>query len=767
MKQGMLFNLPGKDLQKEKEERKKTRNKVENPKKVPKTTTAKRQGNTLAKRVEAIKANVREMKKDADKYQIITSEPELAKYIANIHKNNIAAIDTETNSLDPILGQVVGFCFYTPGQKPCYVPTNHTNLNGDRLEGQLSNKIVAHFLETVLDIKWIFHNAKFDYRFIFNSTGLKLRVYWDTMIAGKCLNENEENHKLKILHAKYILKNVEVGKESTFDALFEGMGFNYVPIEDGYIYAAGDALKTFELFEFQFPFLDPEHQVCQSKGLTKMAKMYHEIEMAVLPVVGDMEEAGVAIDFERASSLATEYNAKMKVTEAKIEKALAKLEFKTLKPEQLSKLSNPINVGSPTQLAIIIYDLMGLVSPERKSPRGTGASILQAFVDRKVIHYELFALILEHRGLSKLLGTYIEKLPQLVKEKTGRIHGSFNQYGAKTGRFSSSDPNLQNIPSKNKEIRKMFKAGTGNVFIGCDYSQQEPRVLAHLCWVLFGDPQMKNAYAQGKDLYAWMASEIYKKDYDDCKEFRPDGSKNPEGKKRRDSVKSIILGLMYGRGTKAIAEQLGWTVQEAQRVTDLFFNSFPAIKMVIDYFLKMGKEHGYVETAYGRKRRIPEIGLPAFQFFTSAGEELELKDEMLYFYKKLSNMKFDDKKDLINDLWFKNKIRVADNGGKIADAERQCLNSVIQGSSADITKKAMIALANNKQLKDLGFFIVLTVHDEIIGECPEENALECLNLMESIMIAAPSDEITVPMKCDGEIVRYWYGEDITNELKKI
>lgn len=765
LKQGMLFKVPGMNLQKEKEERKKTRNKVENKKKPPKSKIAKKQGNTLAKRIEVIKANVREMKKDADKYEIITTEPELARYMIDIYKNNIAAIDTETNSLDPILGQVVGFCFYTPGRKAVYVPTNHTDLQGNRLEGQLSNKDVARFLEAVVNVKWIFHNAKFDYRFIFNSTGLKLRVYWDTQIAAKCLNENEDNHKLKPLHAKYVLKDVSLGKEVTFDKLFDGMPFNYVPIEDGYIYAAGDAIKTFELYEFQYPFLTAEHEVCQSRDLTKLAKMYHEIEMEVLPVVAEMENAGVEIDNERAKKLSTEYNERLKSVEEKINAIISKMDFSGLKPELIAKLDNPVNIGSPTQLAIIIYDLLGIKSPNPKMPRGTGAPILEELVAKKVPYYELFELILEHRGLSKLIGTYIDKMPQLVNEKTGRLHGSFHQYGAKTGRFSSSDPNLQNIPSRNKEIRKMFKAADGNVIIGCDYSQQEPRVLAHLTWTLFGDSRMKDAYAEGRDLYSWMASEIYQMPYDECKEFRPDGSVNPEGKKRRSSVKSIILGLMYGRGTKAIADQLGWTYQEAQRVTDMFFKSFPAIKDVIDYYLNMARSFGYVETVYGRKRRLPEINLPLFEFYMN-GKQLEVKDEIAYFYKKMARMKPDEKKAFAKRLKQDHGIKVIDNGGKIAEAERQCLNSVIQGSSADITKKAMIALHKNKRLKELGYFIILTVHDEVLMEGPEEHALEAAEIMSKVMIEAPSDEITVPMKCDSEIVRFWYGDDITNELKK-
>ena len=765
MKQGMLFKVPGMDLEKEKAQRKKTRSKVSNKKTAPKRTTPRRQGNKLAKKIEAIKANVHEMKKDAHKYEILTSEHDLEKYIHAIKKNGIAAIDTETNSLDPILGQVVGFCFYTPGQKPVYVPTNHTNLQNERLDGQLTNELVGRYLQIVKNVKWIFHNAKFDYRFILNSTGIKLNIYWDTLIAAKCLNENENNHKLKPLHAKYVLKNADLGKEVTFDKLFDGMGFNYVPIEDGYVYAAKDALITFELYEFQYPFLTPTHDVCQSRELTKMAKMYHEIEMKVLPVVADMEEHGVEIDRDYAQSLSEQYNEKLKEVEDKINAILNKIDFSGLKPELAAKLDNPINIGSPTQLAIIIYDVLGIEPINKKSPRGTGAPILEALVDKKVPYYELFELILEHRGLSKLLGTYIEKLPQLVKDKTGRLHGSFNQYGAKTGRFSSSDPNLQNIPSRNKEIRKMFKAKEGNVIIGCDYSQQEPRVLAHLAWVLFGDARMKDTYAEGKDLYAWMASEIYEKPYEECKEFRPDGSVNPEGKKRRSSVKSIILGLMYGRGTKAIADQLGWTFHEAQRITDLFFKTFPAIRDVIDFYIDMAKTAGYVETTYGRKRRLPEINLPLFEFYKN-GKQLAVKDEIAYFYKKMSRMKPDEKKAFAFRLKTDHGIKVVDNGGKIAEAERQALNSVIQGSSADITKKAMIDLHNNKRLAELGYFIILTVHDEVLIEGPEEYALEAAKIMEQTMIKAPSDVITVPMKCDSEIVKRWYGEDVTDELKK-
>jgi DNA polymerase I-like protein with 3'-5' exonuclease and polymerase domains len=222
---------------------------------------------------------------------------------------------------------------------------------------------------------------------------------------------------------------------------------------------------------------------------------------------------------------------------------------------------------------------------------------------------------------------------------------------------------------------------------------------------------------------------------------------------------------MYGRGTQAVADQLGWSKEKAQDIIDMFFNRFPAIKMVVDYYVNMAKEVGYVQTVYGRKRRLPEINLPEYGL-TYEATGLEVDDDVAsYYIQKLKKAWGSKKKELKDDL-LSQGIKVADNGGKIADAERQAMNSVVQGSSADITKRAMVALGRDERFREIGARMVLSVHDEIIARVPEEYALEAAELMSQIMIASCVDEIVVGMSCDAEVVREWAGKDIAHELEE-
>lgn len=461
-----------------------------------------------------------------DKYEIIRDEQALINFIDLCIRNEIVAIDTETTSLEPITTTIAGVCMYTPNHKSVYIPINHVSyITGALCVNQLSASIVSKQLSRLLNTKIIMHNAKFDIRVIKNQLGVMLTCYWDTMLCAKCLNENE-SAGLKDLHLKYC--NSEDSESLTYEKLFEGLEFTKVPIETAYLYASGDAIKTYELYEFQLLHIQKPH-------LTRVYDVFKNIEMKVLPVVVDMEETGVNIDLELANELSIKYHKILEEREQKFYETLKDYqkeidEYKLNNPNH--KLTDPINISSPTQLAILLYDILGLDSGDKKNPRGTGVEILNQ------LNHPLSKVILDYRETSKLLTTYIDKLPTSLNPKTHKIHCSFNQAGTYTGRFSSSDPNLQNIPSHNKEIRKMFVAGKDNVFISADYSQQEPRCLANLS----NDEHMINAYKEGKDIYAWIASFIYQLPYEQCLEFNPDGTKNPEGKERRTSVKSIILG---------------------------------------------------------------------------------------------------------------------------------------------------------------------------------------------------------------------------------
>lgn len=290
--------------------------------------------------------------------------------------------------------------------------------------------------------------------------------------------------------------------------------------------------------------------------------------------------------------------------------------------------------------------------------------------------------------------------------------------------------------------------------------QQEPRILAHIS----RDPNLLAAYAQNKDLYAWMASIVYQLPYDECLEFR-DGKENPEGKKRRDSMKILVLALMYGRGVDSTAEQLHVTKKAAQKIIDTFFNEFPSVKATIEDVQKGAREKGYVKTVSGRKRRLFDMQLPPFEILN--GDGTDPNDEIAdYFYARLVKARYYRDVLAIKDEAVKMELRVIDNRMKIADAERQCLNSVIQGSAADVTKIAMLELWRNARLNEIGFKMLVTVHDEIIGEAPIEHALEAESLLERIMIDSVADFISVPMKVDTECSDRWTGNSIKSTLSQ-
>lgn len=293
---------------------------------------------------------------------------------------------------------------------------------------------------------------------------------------------------------------------------------------------------------------------------------------------------------------------------------------------------------------------------------------------------------------------------------------------------------------------------------GCSESynrkQQEPRCLAFLSQ----DKHLLQAYAEGKDVYSSMASQIYNVPYEECKEFRPDGSTNEAGKKRRSSVKAIVLGIMYGRQANSIAEQTGMTVQEAEALIADFFDTFSGIKDFIDKSQQKCREKGYIEMIWGRKRRILDMMLPQYEFKGRNGEKLPANVVNNYM-RKLANMRGKQKDNLIYEAK-KLGIYIKDNTWKIAQAERQVVNSIIQGSSAEITKKAMILIGTDEKLRNLGYKMTLTIHDEIVGICPIENAKECAKRMEELMIEAPKDRLNIPMKVDIDVTACWYGESL-------
>lgn len=724
-----------------------------------------------------------------DKIELVTDPNRIEEYLHNTLKNGILAVDTETNGLDRIDGKIAGICLYTPGEKGIYIPVGHVSyMTNQPLKDNVPCETMENFFKVCNEhnVKYILHNAKFDMHILYWMIGVKIVPYWDTLIAGQLLNENEP-HGLKVLYQKYCVRADEEQQVAKFNTLFNGIEFNSIPPSVGYMYAAFDPIMTYELYKFQEQYLDKEvGQYCYRKGLERVADVFREIEMPLIEVVFDMEVQGVDIDTELAKELKDKYtyymnlavdNFKAQIIELEVAGAFDELRVKH--PDKFNKISElgdiKINIASNAQLVILFYDVLKLDPP--KGQRSVGEEQL------KQLHHPLVDCILEYRGMSKLLSTYIEAIPNHIAKKDGKLHANFNQYGAKTGRFSSSDPNLQNIPSKTKklsdgtvidaghDIRQMFIAGEGNVIIGGDFSQQEPRCLAHMSQ----DENMINAYLHGKDLYATIASKLYNKPYEECKEFRPDGTVNPEGKQRRSSVKPILLGIMYGRGVNSIAEQMNITKEEAQQVINDFYKQFPKVKEFVEFAQENARTYGFVETAWGRKRRLPNMQLDPIEITIenpnlistfnpldfSSTENTEVSDEVYYKYLRLMNRAYGrEAKEKVKQQAKAEGYKLVDNGGYIADAQRQCVNSIIQGSAADMTKIAMIQIHRNKRLRELGYKLIIPVHDEVLGVCPRENAKEVRDILEYIMVHVVDGKFEIPMKTDIECTYRWYGEGI-------
>jgi len=399
-----------------------------------------------------------------DNTEVIRTYDDLKSYIDDAIRNGIIAVDTETNnSLDPITCKLMGGCIYTPGRKNAYIPVNHIdNATGERLSDQLTEEQIREQFSRLCDIKCVYHNGKFDYEVLKCTCGLELPIYWDTMIGAKVLDENEHSAGLKQQYIDKIDPSIE---KYSIDHLFEGVQYAQVDPEIFALYAATDSYMTYKLYEWQLEkFSMPEHK--------KLFNMFMTVEMPVVKVVANMELAGVELDFQYADLLSKKYHGILDAIDKEAEQELAKLKPQidawrltdeanvkqaNKKGELAGKskseqLEDPISLSSPTQLSILLYDVLKVKPVSKKSPRGTGEDILTK------IDIPLCKIILKRRATSKLIDAFIDALPKTVNPATGRVHCHFNQYGAATGRFSSSEPNLQQIPSHEKSIRMIFKA---------------------------------------------------------------------------------------------------------------------------------------------------------------------------------------------------------------------------------------------------------------------------------------------------------------------
>lgn len=403
---------------------------INKTKKVKKSATTVTKSGSLITRIKNICDQVQKrLGHYAQELELIQDEQTLSNYIDVCIENNMISIDTETTGLDPICDQIVGVCIHTYNQKAAYIPINHISyITNTKLQGQLSVEQVAKQLQRLVDnnVKIIMFNAKFDIRVIRHQLGVYLTPSWCGFIASKCLKNNEEEGNLKYLWKKYCSQNKDA-EHFTFDKMFEGLKFNLIPITTAYLYASNDAKMTTELYDFQKEYLDETNEKCISCNLQKVAKLYKKIELPIIPIVADIEDQGVALDVAFCEELSKKYNEKLQQAEQAFQNELQNYQDQInayINTHPQTKLENPINISSPTQLAELFYDVLQVPAVSRKTPRGTGEEILEK------MGHPLGKLILEYRGIAKLLNTYIDKMPEILNKKTGRIHCSYNQYGA-------------------------------------------------------------------------------------------------------------------------------------------------------------------------------------------------------------------------------------------------------------------------------------------------------------------------------------------------
>ena len=701
--------------------------------------------------------------------KVIHDAETLNRYINKAISVDYLAFDTETNnSLDPLTCKVMGLCLYIPNTKPAYVPINHCKPGTEELlPNQVTEQEAKDALMRLKDTKIIMHNGKFDIRVINNTLGFYMPIWWDTMLAAQLLDENERAG-LKPQYKKYV--DPTIGTYN-IEKLFAGVPYAWVNPEVFALYAAIDSYDTYLLQQNQYDrFSQP--------GMENMFKLFSTIEVPVTLIVAKMEDDGIDLDMDFVTKLNNKYH-------AGLDKAISSMEnyldiYKTFIQmyQAEGKLDTPLNFNSTPQLQTLLYDILK-IPPLEGVGRATDANTLES-LNNEFVNY-----LLDYRHFSKLISAFTESLPKLRSPRDGKIHASFNQMGkeennVRTGRFSSTDPNLQQIPSHEKVMRLMFKASPGHVIVGGDFSQQEPRLLTHMC----KDPKLIETYNTGKDLYATIASFVFKKDYWECMERWEDGTPNPTGKGIRSKAKGLVLGIMYGMGPKLMASILKVEIDECKSILDEFYKMFPTVKEFTAGNEEMAKKYGYVEDYMGRRRHLPDINLP--QIEVRAKKKVAINSDV--FLDTLpyvidvddpkTSQEWLDKYNNNNKIYNYNKkvsfkeeaaaagVEVLDNGAFISKTLTQCTNARIQGGAASLTKKAMVEIANDKKLQELGFRLLIPVHDELLGECPAENAEEVQPLLVDAMIRAGKPECSVNMKVDTYCVKYWYSDEVENAIRE-
>ncbi|MEM9910127.1 MAG: DNA polymerase I [Pseudomonadota bacterium] len=597
-------------------------------------------------------------------YERVDDMARLEAWIEKINERGYVAFDTETTSLDEMQADLVGICLAVEPGEAAYIPLAHKDPGSDDLfgsdallEGQLDRDAVLNALRPVLEdasVLKIGQNMKYDAKIMANY-GIHVAPIDDTMLMSYALHSGIHNHGMDTLSERY-LDHTPIPIKEVLGSGKSMITFDKVPIDEAVKYAAEDADITLRLWMTFKPKLPA----------SRVTRVYETLERPLVPVLARMERRGILVDRETLSRMSNAFAQKMAGLEAEIHE-LAGENF---------------NVGSPKQLGEILFDKMGIEGGKRgkTGAYATGADVLEDLATE----HDLPARVLDWRQLSKLKSTYTDALQDHIDPDTGRVHTSYVQSGASTGRLASTDPNLQNIPIRTEEgrrIREAFVAGEGQTLVALDYSQIELRILAHMADI----PALKQAFADGLDIHAMTASEMFDVPLEDM---------TPEVRRR---AKAINFGVIYGISGYGLARNLRIPRVEAQAFIDRYFERFPGIRTYMDDTISFAKEHGYVETLFGRRIHTPEISAK---------------------------------------------------GPRAGFARRAAINAPIQGTAADIIRRAMIRIPD--AIEGLPCSLLLQVHDELLFEVENSAIDDVIAATRYVMEGAsePGLKLDVPLVVD-------------------
>lgn len=590
---------------------------------------------------------------DRSRYETLLTEADLNRWVEKLKQAKLFALDTETDNLDYMAANLVGISFALENGEAAYLPLQLDYLGAPKT---LEKTTALTLLKPVLEnpaIQKVGQNFKYDLT-IFARNGIDVQgVAFDTMLESYVLNSTGR-HNMDDLAKRY-LGHQTISFEEIAGKGKNQLTFNQIPLEKAAEYAAEDADVTMKLQQVLWEKLSKE---------PTLEKLFKEMELPLLGVLSRMERRGVLIDSDALFLQSNE-----------IANRLSELE------EQAYVLAGqPFNLASTKQLQEILFDKLGLPIIQ-KTPKGA-PSTNEEVLEELAFSHELPKVLVEHRGLSKLKSTYTDKLPQMVNPQTGRVHTSYHQAVTATGRLSSSDPNLQNIPIRNEEgrrIRQAFIAREGFTVVAADYSQIELRIMAHLSQ----DQGLINAFTQGKDIHRSTAAEIFGVSLDEVTS------------EQRRNAKAINFGLIYGMSAFGLSRQLGIGRADAQSYMDLYFKRYPGVQTFMHDIREKAKAQGYVETLFGRRLYLPDIN--------------------------------------------------SSNGMRRKAAERVAINAPMQGTAADIIKRAMIQL-DQKLQNDPDIAMIMQVHDELVFEVRSEKVAFYSKLIKTHMESAA--DLVVPLIVD-------------------